>query len=160
MSHVLNRIAKMLIERPRPGCGKYAYRAGRIFISERPYCNSHSGVYTLAYLVCKNMDNKKKAALCAVLLSALGILISLSRIYLGVHYASDVLGGFFVGLASFGAVGMYFYPYKKEKEKWRAKMRAKEQAKIDALEDVEVEVVDREDMLEDLQAQYDEDKRS
>ena len=39
-------------------------------------------------------------------------------------------------------------------------MRAKEQAKIDALEDVEVEVVDREDMLEDLQAQYDEDKRS
>ena len=39
-------------------------------------------------------------------------------------------------------------------------MRAKEQAKIDVLEDVEVEVVDREDMLEDLQAQYDEDKRS
>ena len=160
LSHVLNRIAKMLIERPRPDAANMLIEQGGFSYPSGHTATAIAVFILLAYLVCKNMDNKKKAALCAVLLSALGILISLSRIYLGAHYASDVLGGFFVGLASFGAVSMYFYPYKKEKEKWRAKMRAKEQAKIDALEDVEVEVVDREDMLEDLQAQYDEDKKS
>ena len=51
------------------------------------------------YLVYKNVKNKYAKWSLITVLSLLIILIGLSRVYLGVHYLSDVLGGFLVTIS-------------------------------------------------------------
>ena len=53
----------------------------------------------LIYLVYKNVKNKYLRNTLIVILSTLIFLIGISRIYLGVHYASDVLAGFLASIA-------------------------------------------------------------
>lgn len=47
----------------------------------------------LIYLICANVKNKKLKYTLSTILAILIFLIGLSRIYLGVHYASDVIAG-------------------------------------------------------------------
>lgn len=93
-----NLLLKNIVQRPRPD----GYR----LISETGYSfpSGHSMISTafyglLIYFVFINIKNKKiKYTLC-VLLSILIVLIGFSRVYLGVHYASDVIAGAFVSIA-------------------------------------------------------------
>jgi undecaprenyl-diphosphatase len=52
----------------------------------------------LAYLILK-FNNYKKIRLISALTVLIILLIGLSRLYLGVHYLSDVLAGYLIGLA-------------------------------------------------------------
>ena len=95
---ILNIILKNIVERPRP----IGYR----LIDETGYSfpSGHSMISTafyglIIYFIWKNVKNKKMRNISCVLLGFLVGLIGISRIYLGVHYASDVIGGFLISIA-------------------------------------------------------------
>ena len=94
---VLNRIFKLIFNRTRPIENRLIEVAGYSFPSGHSMV-SMAFYGLLIYLTCKNVvNNKLKYAIC-ICLSVLIFLIGFSRIYLGVHYASDVVGGFLLSL--------------------------------------------------------------
>lgn len=53
----------------------------------------------LIYLIYKYVNNKSLKYTLITILSALIIIIGTSRIYLGVHYTSDVIAGFLISIS-------------------------------------------------------------
>lgn len=88
-----NQILKHIIRRPRPDHLRLVKEKGFSFPS------GHSMVSIalygiLIYIVNKNIKNKTLKIILISLLSLLILFIGLSRIYVGVHYPSDVLSGY------------------------------------------------------------------
>ena len=52
----------------------------------------------LALLAWKNMRNRKSKIIAATICMILIVMIGFSRVYLGVHYITDVIGGWCLGL--------------------------------------------------------------
>lgn len=91
----LNTLLKYIIQRPRPTEFRlieengYSFPSGHTMVSMTFY-----GL--LIYLIYKNIKNNYlKWSLISILILLI-CLIGISRIYLGVHYPSDVIAGFFV----------------------------------------------------------------
>ena len=95
---VLNKILKMLFERPRPDdILQLVQESGYSFPSGHSI-TSMAVFGTLLYLVQTRMENKKLANRLSALLILLILLIGPSRVYLGVHYPTDILGGWALGI--------------------------------------------------------------
>lgn len=95
---LLNLVLKNFFERPRPNNLRIIEETGFSFPSGHSMASMAFYGY-LAYLVFKNVKNKKIRNVLCVLLGLLIFLIGFSRIYLGVHYASDVIAGFCFSMA-------------------------------------------------------------
>ena len=94
----LNFIFKHIMQRPRPEGYRLVAEKGYSF----PSGHSMIGIAFygfLIYLIHKNIKNKALKIILTVILAIIILSIGISRIYLGVHYTSDVLAGFLVGLA-------------------------------------------------------------
>lgn len=94
---ILNQVVKHIMRRDRPDVLRLVNESGYSFPS------GHSMVSMALYgiiifLIYKNVKNKYLKITFITLLSLLIVLIGLSRVYVGVHYVSDVLGGFILGL--------------------------------------------------------------
>lgn len=98
LSGALNQILKRIVQRPRPTEYRlieengYSFPSGHSMVSAAFY-----GFFI--YLIFKNVKNKYIKWGCISFLSILIILIGISRIYLGVHYTSDVMAGFVISIS-------------------------------------------------------------
>lgn len=95
---VLNLVLKSILQRPRPNEYRminetgYSFPSGHSMISMAFYG-------FIIYLIYKNIKNKYLKWISIILLSILILMIGFSRIYLGVHYVSDVLAGFLFSIS-------------------------------------------------------------
>ena len=95
-SVIFNTIFKNIIRRDRPNVlrlitqGGYSYPSGHSMITM--CCYGY-----LFYYVYKYVKNKYLRVFLLIILSILIISIPISRIYVGVHYFSDIIGGLLLG---------------------------------------------------------------
>lgn len=94
----LNQILKYILQRPRPTEYRLIEETGFSFPSGHSMVSMAFYGY-LIYLIYKYVKNKDLKWISIVLLSILICSIGISRIYLGVHYTSDVLGGFSISIS-------------------------------------------------------------
>ena len=95
---ILNQLLKRILQRPRPTEYRIIEETGYSFPSGHSMVSMAFYGY-LIYLIYKYVKNKYIKWTFIVLLSALICSIGISRIYLGVHYTSDVLGGFLISIS-------------------------------------------------------------
>lgn len=95
---ILNQLLKRILRRPRPTEFRIVEETGYSFPSGHSMVSMAFYGY-LIYLIYRYIENKYIKWLLIVLLSILICLIGISRIYLGVHYTSDVLGGFLLSIS-------------------------------------------------------------
>lgn len=94
----LNQLLKRILQRPRPTEYKIVEESGYSFPSGHSMVSMAFYGY-LIYLVYKYVKNKYLKWTLIVILSILIGSIGISRIYLGVHYTSDVLAGFLISIS-------------------------------------------------------------
>ncbi len=95
---LLNLLLKNIVSRPRPSDFRIIEESGYSFPSGHSMI-SMAFYGLLIYLIYKNFKNKYIKWSLIVVLSLLIILIGISRVYLGVHYLSDVLAGFLLAIS-------------------------------------------------------------
>lgn len=112
MSGILNPLLKIVISRERPTLEhlvtetSYSFPSGHALTSMVLYG-------TIFLLIPLFFHSKTGQIIMKILLISLILLIGISRIYLGVHFPSDILAGYCLGLTWL----LFSYPYY-EKKAW------------------------------------------
>ncbi len=105
----INQVLKYIVHRPRPDGFRLISEVGYSFPS------GHSMVSMAFYGLCAWMvwhyerDRIMRWACCLAFAGTI-VVVGMSRVYLGVHYASDVIAGFCVSLAWIGVYTKVFCP--------------------------------------------------
>lgn len=93
LSALVNRLTKLIFARPRPTVYPlvsetfYSFPSGHSMISVLTYG-------TILYLI--NKSNFKYKIVFNIIIPLFILLVGISRVYLGVHYISDCVGGYLV----------------------------------------------------------------
>ena len=108
-----NFIVKNIIRRYRPIDINLIIENGFSFPSGHSMVSFAFYGFIIYYVYCSHLSKLGKTIIISIL-TLLVLMIGLSRIYLGVHYASDVIGGFVLALVYL--IIFIKYIYKKEKK--------------------------------------------
>lgn len=98
LSVSVNYTLKQILQRPRPTEYRIINESGYSFPSGHSMVSMAFYGY-LIYLIYKYVKNKYVKTILIMLLTILIVSIGISRIYLGVHYTSDVIAGFIVAIS-------------------------------------------------------------
>ncbi len=99
LGEITLKLLKHLVARPRPVTnGELALAHGFSFPSGHALASALFYGSLALLLCCSNANNRIKTIGAVVLLFWI-FLMAYDRVYLGVHYPSDVLGGFLLGIA-------------------------------------------------------------
>ncbi|MGM1045369.1 MAG: phosphatase PAP2 family protein [Bacillota bacterium] len=106
-SQILNMVLKMSFRRIRPDINRLVEVTGYSFPSG--HSMAAFALYgILTYLLWKNLNTVLRRVFVLILFSVMILGIGLSRIYLGVHYPSDVFGGYLASCSwLMFSIGMY-----------------------------------------------------
>lgn len=116
VSGISNNLLKILFSRPRPDflriidVGNYSFPSGHAMINVALY-------FTIGFFSIKYIKNIKLKYGISIFCLSMPILIGLSRIYLGVHYFSDVVGGWILGFIIAAIVSAVYIKRNEEKQK-------------------------------------------
>ncbi|MDR7240564.1 phosphatase PAP2 family protein [Neobacillus drentensis] len=112
-SAVLNQILKQIFHRIRPNFHRLIDISGYSFPSGHAM-NAFTVYVIISFLLWRHIPSKWGRSLLICISTVMILAIGISRIYLGVHYPSDIIGGY---LASgfWLAVAIWFFQYYKEK---------------------------------------------
>lgn len=97
-SGLINTVLKLTFNRPRPDV--FPWRTQHVGLASFPSGHAMTSmvVYgTLAFLIGRLAPTRLLRRLTWALAALVVVLVGLSRLYLGVHYPSDVLAGFVIG---------------------------------------------------------------
>jgi undecaprenyl-diphosphatase len=110
---ILNRLLKLYFQRARPDFNTLIEIGGYSFPSGHAM-NAFSFYSILAFLLWRHVPTRM-GGIAVIFISTLMIFaIGLSRVYLGVHYPSDIIGGFLAsGLWTAAVIG-FFQRYKEK----------------------------------------------
>lgn len=98
LSFALNLILKAAFSRERPDVLRLISETSYSFPSGHAMTNS--SLYTmLSLLILKFIKDLPKRIALIILCAALAVIIGFTRLYLGVHYAGDIIGGWMIGFA-------------------------------------------------------------
>ncbi|MFC5468372.1 phosphatase PAP2 family protein [Cohnella suwonensis] len=97
-SALLNVVLKLAFRRDRPTLHRLAEEAGYSFPSGHSMA-AFSLYGVLVFLLWKHADARWARLLLVALGLGITVMIGISRIYLGVHYPSDVIGGYMASCA-------------------------------------------------------------
>ncbi|KON90282.1 hypothetical protein AF332_12615 [Sporosarcina globispora] len=111
---LFNMLLKWIFKRERPDIRPLIEEQGFSFPSGHSM-GSFIFYGSLAYMIIHLAKRKRWKAAWTVLLGCFIIMIGLSRIYLGVHFPSDVIAGFAAGGAwlTIMIIGFRYYEYRK-----------------------------------------------
>lgn len=108
-SALISSSLKAFFDRPRPDL--FPWRAP--YAGESSFPSGHSmtamvAYFTLAYLIARLEPTRALKRFTFFVATVIILAVGISRMYLGVHYPTDVIGGFFTGLAwaAFAALAM------------------------------------------------------
>ncbi|KGP79028.1 MULTISPECIES: phosphatase PAP2 family protein [unclassified Paenibacillus] len=106
-SAILNTLLKLMFHRARPTIHRIIEVSGYSFPSGHSMA-AFSLYGGLAFLIWKHIPTAVGRVLMIIVSAMFILMIGMSRIYLGVHYPSDVVGGYFMS-GCWLAVCIWFY---------------------------------------------------
>ncbi|WP_160719068.1 phosphatase PAP2 family protein [Bacillus sp. USDA818B3_A] len=113
-SAILNQLLKQFFHRVRPELHRLIEAGGYSFPSGHAM-NAFTVYATITFLLWRHIRYRWGRGLLIVISTLMIMMIGISRIYLGVHYPSDIIGGYFASSFWVGTAILFFQIYKEKR---------------------------------------------
>ena len=121
---IINQILKQFFHRARPDLHRLIEIGGYSFPSGHAM-NAFAVYGILAFLLWRHIPTRLSRTILIIISSIFILMIGTSRIYLGVHYPSDIIGGYFAS-GFWLAISIWFFQrYKKKRSARNSSLEGK-----------------------------------